>query len=65
MSQHVIGPTAALKPSHAPPVSIVATCSAFTYPKLSDVIGLVMVSVPPAVKAIESVHTHLQNQYQT
>lgn len=59
MSQHVIGPTAALNPFQAPPSSIVATCIPFTYPKLSDVIGLVMVSVAPAVKAIESVHAHL------
>ena len=65
MSQHVIGPTTALNPSHAPPASIVATCIPSTYSKLAEVIGLVMVSVPPDVKAIESVHTHLQNIYNT
>ena len=59
MSQHVIGPTEALYPSHSPAAWIVATCIALTYPKLSDEIDLVMVSVPPAARGRESVHAHL------
>ena len=59
MSQQVIGPTVALNPFQGPEFSIVATCIPLTYCKLADVIGLVMVSVPPVVKATESVHAHL------
>ena len=58
MSQHVIGPTAALKPSHAV-FPTVATCIPLTYPKLADVIGLVMMSVAPAGAAASAVQAHL------